>query len=55
VVVEELLELLITEVDADLLEAIVIEDFKTSDVEDTDELDPSHGRIHEGVVTFVTR
>ena len=37
--VEELLELFITEVDADLFKRIEFEDLKTSDVEDADEVD----------------
>merc|ERR1719412_1838141 len=52
VVVEELLELLITEVDTDLLEAIVIENLKSSNVEDTNVGAFLHGRIDECLVTF---
>ena len=37
--VEELLELFVTEVDADLFKRIEFEDLKTSDVEDADEVD----------------
>ena len=38
-VVEELLELLVTEVDTDLLEGVKFEDLKAGDVEDADEVD----------------
>ena len=38
--VEELLELLIAEVDAHLLETVVVEDLEAGDVEDTDKGDP---------------
>ena len=37
--VEELLELFVTEVDADLLKRVEFEDLKASDVEDADEVD----------------
>jgi len=50
VVVEKLLQLLITEVDANLLEAIVVKDFKTSNIEDTNEM----GSLETGFQSFVT-
>merc|ERR1719167_539288 len=53
VLVEELLELLITEVDTDLLEAIVVEDLKASNVQATDVLDLLHGGANQGVVTLL--
>ena len=53
VVVEELLQLLVSEVDADLLEAVVVEDLKAGDVEDTNELNPLHGGVDESLVTFL--
>ena len=37
--VEELLELFVTEVDADLLEGIELKNLKTGDVKDADEVD----------------
>ena len=51
--VEELLQLLIDVVDADLFKAIVVEDLKTSDVEDTDVGDLLHGGVAQGLVTLV--
>ena len=44
VMVEELLELLIAEVDAHLLETVVVEDLEAGDVEDTDKGDPEKKR-----------
>ena len=38
-VVEELLQLLVTEVDADLLEGVELEDLEAGDVEHADEVD----------------
>jgi len=46
VLVEELLELLITEVDTNLLKAIVVKDLKTSNVQATNVLDFLHGGIN---------
>ena len=37
--VEELLELFVTEVDTDLFEGVEFEDLKAGDVEDSDEVD----------------
>ena len=44
-VVEELLELLVDIVDADLFKAIVVEDLEAGDVEDTDIGDLLHRRV----------
>ena len=52
-VVEELLQLLVAEVDAHLLETVVVEYLEAGDVEDSDERDPLHGSVHEGLVTPV--
>ena len=41
-VVKELLKLLVAEVDAKLLKAIVVEDLKPGDVEDADKCDPDN-------------
>merc|ERR1712015_525369 len=53
VVVEELLELLVDIVDADLFEAVVVEDLEAGDVEDTDVGDLLHGGVAQGLVTLV--
>ena len=53
VVVEELLQLLIDKVDGDLLEAVVLEDLESGDVEDTDVGDLLHGGVAQGLVTLV--
>ena len=50
--VEELLELLIAEVDAELLKTIELKDFKSSNVQDTDEDSFLHGVVHKSVVTL---
>ena len=42
--VEELLKFLIAEVNADLLEAIVIKNLKASNIQDTDERNPARDR-----------
>merc|ERR1719398_513897 len=52
VVVEELLKLLVDKVDGDLLEAVVLKDFKTSDVKHSTEVGLLHGGVNEGVVTL---
>ena len=51
--VEELLQLLIDVVDADLLKAVVVEDLKAGDIEDTDVSDLLHRGVDQGLVTFV--
>ena len=51
--VEELLELLVDVVDADLFKAIVVEDLEPGDVEDTDVGDLLHGGVAQGLVTLV--
>merc|ERR1719356_1970859 len=53
VLVEELLQLLIDVVDADLLEAVVVEDLKAGNVKDTNVGDLLHGWVAEGLVTLV--
>ena len=52
VVVEELLKLLVDKVDRDLLEAVVLEDLKTSNIEHSTEVGLLQGRIDESVVTL---
>merc|ERR1712012_138373 len=52
VVVEELLKLLVDKVDGDLLEAVVLEDLKTSNIEHSTEVGLLQGRIDESVVTL---
>ncbi len=44
VVVEELLQLLIAEVYAELLEAVVVKDLEAGNVQDSDEGDPGNGK-----------
>merc|ERR1719500_1334078 len=51
--VEELLELLVDVVDADLFKAIVVEDLEPGDVEDTNVGDLLHGGVAQGLVTLV--
>merc|ERR1712073_284192 len=53
VLVEELLELLVDVVDTDLLEAVVVEDLETGNIQDTNVLHLLHGGINEGLVTLV--
>merc|ERR1719454_1634066 len=53
VLVEELLQLLVDVVDANLLEAVVVEDFKAGDVKNTDVGDLLHGWVTQGLVTDV--
>merc|ERR1712241_1205500 len=53
VLVEELLELLVTEVDTDLLEAIVVKDLEASNVQASNVLDLLHGGVNEGVITLL--
>merc|ERR1719412_287017 len=51
-VVEELLQLLVDEVDGDLLEAVVLKNFKSGNVKHSAEVGLLQGGINEGVVTF---
>ena len=51
--VEELLQLLVDVVDANLFESIVVEDLEAGDVEDTDVGDLLHGGVAQGLVTLV--
>merc|ERR1712045_976605 len=53
VLVEELLELLIDVVDADLLESVVVEDLEASNIQDTNVLHLLHGGVNQGGVTLV--
>ena len=53
VLVEELLELLVDVVDADLLKTVVVEDLKAGNVEDTNVGDLLHGGVAQGLVTLV--
>ena len=45
-VVEELLQLLVDKVDGDLLEAVVLEDLKASNVKHSTEVGLLHGGVH---------
>ena len=47
--VEELLQLFVDKVDADLLEGVELEDLESSDVEDADERHLLHGWILGGI------
>ena len=51
--VEELLQLLVDIVDADLFKAVVVEDLKAGNVEHTDVGDLLHGGVAQGLVTLV--
>merc|ERR1719209_958560 len=51
--VEELLQLLVDVVDADLLKAVVVKDLKAGDVEDTNVGDLLHGGVAQGLVTLL--
>ena len=51
-VVEELLKFLVDKVDGDLLEAVVLKDLETGDVEHSTEVGLLHGGVNEGVVTL---
>ena len=51
--VEELLELLVDVVNADLFKSVVVKDLKAGDVEDTDVGDLLHGGVAQGLVTLV--
>ena len=51
--VEELLELLVDVVDANLLETVVVEDLEAGNVEDTNVGDLLHGWVTQGLVTDV--
>merc|ERR1712045_101597 len=53
VLVEELLELLVDVINTDLLEAVVVEDLETSNIEHTNVLHLLHGGVAEGGVTLV--
>merc|ERR1719336_3138364 len=53
VLVEELLELLVDVVDTDLLEAVVVEDLETSNIQDTNIGYLLHSGVAQGLVTLV--
>merc|ERR1712223_2085026 len=53
VLVEELLELLITEVDTNLFKTIVVKDLKTSNVQATNVLHLLHGGVKKSLVTLL--
>merc|ERR550532_63808 len=55
VVVEELLQLLVDEVDGDLLEAVVLEDLETSDIEHSAEVGLLQAGVNECVVTLLNQ
>merc|ERR1719510_2658911 len=52
VVVEELLQLLVDKVDGDLLEAVVLKDLESGNVEHSAEVGLLHGRVNKGIVTL---
>ena len=54
-VVKELLKLLITKVDANLLKGVELEDLKTSNIQHSNEIDFLHGGINEGPVAEVNK
>merc|ERR1719195_1671081 len=53
VVVEELLQLLVDKVDGDLLEAVVLENLETSNIEDSAEVCLLESGVNESVVTLL--
>merc|ERR1719481_436344 len=53
VLIKELLQLLIDIIDANLFEAVVVENFEPCDVKDTNISDLLHGWIAKGFITFV--
>merc|ERR1712048_111839 len=55
VVVEELLQLLVDKVDGDLLEAVVLENLETSDIEHSAEVCLLERSINERVVTLLNQ
>ena len=50
---DHLLELLIDKVDTDLFEGVKLKNFKSGDVEDTNEGDLLHRRIYKSIVAHV--
>ena len=55
VMVEELLQLLVDKVDGELLESVVREDLKASDVEDGAEVDFFHARVDQSLIAFLNQ
>merc|ERR1719431_235513 len=53
VLIEELLELLVDVVDANLLEAVVVKDLEPGNIEDTNIGDLLHGWITKGFITLI--
>ena len=53
--VEELLQLLVTKVDTDLFKGVKFEDLKTSNIQNSNEIDFLHGWINQGAVTQVNQ
>ena len=53
--VEELLQLLVDKVDGELLEPVVREDLKASDVEDGAEVDFLHARVDQSFIAFLNQ
>ena len=53
--VEELLQLLVDKVDGELLEPVVREDLKASDVEDGAEVDLFHARVDQSLIAFLNQ
>ena len=51
--VEELLQLLVDKVDAELFEGVELEDLEAGNVEDADVVDLLHGGVEEGGVAHV--
>ena len=52
-VVEELLQFLVHKVDGDLLEAVVLEDLESGNIEHSAEVGLLQGGVNEGVVTLL--
>jgi len=53
VLIEELLQLFIAEVDANLFKAIVVKDFKSSNIQASNVVNFFHRDINDGFITFV--
>ena len=51
--VEELLQLLIAKINANLFESVEIKYFKSGDIEDPDISDFLHGVVYQSLVTFL--
>merc|ERR1739848_277999 len=53
VLIEKLLEFLISEIDTKLFKSIVVKDFKASNIQASNILNFLHGRINKGKITFI--